>query len=305
MPINTLEYAKIFQQKLDQQAEQQSTSGWMEANAGDVRYNGGDEIKIPDIVVQGLANYDRDNGFVRGAVTYKYQTHKLTMDRGRTFHLDAQDVDETNFGASAANVMSEFQRMQVIPEIDAYRYSKLAATAIAAGNSETYTPDPATVLEKLQNHIYLLADRGLDLGQLVISIAWPAYSVLVNNTSIQKRIDVGDFQQGGINLRIRFFDGIPLIPVSSRRMKTAFVFYDGETSGQEAGGFVPDVGAKDVHWIVSSRRAPVAIQKTDVVRIFDPMTNQQANAWKIDYRKYHDLIIPANKVREIYVAVSG
>jgi len=302
MPINTLEYAKLFQTQLDLQAEQQSTSGWMEANAVDVIYNGGDEIKIPDIVVQGLGDYDRDNGFPRGSVTYKYQTHKLTMDRGRTFQLDAMDVDETNFGASAANVMSEFQRTKVIPEIDAYRYSKIATKAIAAGNQETYKPDKSTILEKLYSHIYTLADRGLDTEQLVITIRWPVYQILINSEEIKKQIDVGNFRQGGIDLRIRFLDGIPLIPVASNRMRTAFVFYDGKTSGQEEGGFVPAVGSKAVHWIVSSRRAPIGIQKTDVVRIFDPMTNQDANAWKIDYRKYHDLIIPENKVREIYVA---
>lgn len=305
MAINTLEYAKLFQQQLDLQAEQQATSGWMEANAGNVIYNGGDEIKIPDIVVQGLADYDRDDGFVQGSVTYKYQTHKLTMDRGRTFQLDAMDVDETNFGASAANVMSEFQRMQVIPEIDAYRYSKIASTAIDAGNSETYTPAEATVLEKLYGHIFTLADRGIDLAQQIITIAYPVYQVLVNNSSIQKRIDVGDFSQGNVNIRIRMLDGIPLIPVASNRMKSEYVFNDGSTTGQEAGGFVPDEEAVDVHWIVSSRRAPIGISKTDVIRIFDPMTNQKANAWKLDYRKYHDVIIPGNKVREIYVAVGS
>lgn len=302
MPINTLEYAKLFQTQLDQQAVQQATSGWMEENARDVIYNGGNEIKIPDIVVQGLADYDRDTGFNQGSVTYRYQTHALTMDRGRTFQLDAMDVDETNFGASAANVMSEFQRAQVIPEIDAYRYSKIAATAVGAGNSEDYTPDESTVLNKLYGHIFTLADRGIDMTQLVVTIAYPAYQVLVNNTSIQKRIDVGSFSQGGIDIQIRMLDGIPLIPVSSNRMKSAYVFNDGTTAGQEDGGFVPDASAVDVHWIVSSRRAPIGISKTDVVRIFDPMQNQSANAWKLDYRKYHDVIIPDNKVQEIFVA---
>jgi len=305
MAINTLEYAKLFQTQLDLQAVQQATSGWMEANAGQVIYNGGNEIKIPDIVVQGLADYDRDNGYVQGSVTYKYQTHQLAMDRGRKFQLDAMDVDETNFGASAANVMSEFQRTQVIPEIDAYRYSKIATAAIGASNSEEYTLDEATILKKLYSHIFILADRGLDLSQLVITISWPAYGILVDNTSIQKRIDVGNFSQGGIDLRIRMLDGIPLIPVASNRMKSAYVFNDGSTSGQEAGGFTPDAAAVDVHWIVSSRRAPIGISKTDVVRIFDPQTNQKANAWQLDYRKYHDVIVPDNKVREIYVATAA
>jgi len=45
---NVLEYAKIFMQELDKQVVAQATSGWMEANAGLVKYNGGDEVKIPE-----------------------------------------------------------------------------------------------------------------------------------------------------------------------------------------------------------------------------------------------------------------
>lgn len=50
-------------------------------------------------------------------------------DRGRKFLLDKMDVDETNFVASASAVMSEFQRTKVIPEVDAYRYSRIYALA--------------------------------------------------------------------------------------------------------------------------------------------------------------------------------
>ncbi|MBD2861605.1 hypothetical protein [Paenibacillus oceani] len=305
MAINTLEYAKLFQTELDKQVAQQATSGWMESNAGQVKYNGGDEIKIPKIATQGLGDYDRDDGFAQGSVTYEYETHKLTQDRGRTFQLDSMDVDETNFGASAANVMSEFQRLQVIPEIDAYRYSRIGALATTAGNSETYTLAEADIVKKLYSHIFKLADRGVDLAQLVITMAYTAYETLTNNSSIQKKIDVAQFSQGGINLTVKAIEGIPLIPVMSNRMKTAYVFNDGKTTGQEAGGFVPAAGAKSIHWIVSARNAPIGISKTDKIRIFDPNTNQKADAWKIDFRKYHDLIIPDNKLATIQTAVSS
>ena len=97
MAINTLEYSKLMMKQLDQHAVQGLTSGWMEANAGQVIYNGGDEVKIPTMSTVGLANYDRDAGFVQGGVTLKYDTYKMTQDRGRTFQLDSMDVDETGF----------------------------------------------------------------------------------------------------------------------------------------------------------------------------------------------------------------
>ena len=47
MPINTLATATLFQNTLDQIVVQEATTGWMDANAGQVIYNGGAEVKIP------------------------------------------------------------------------------------------------------------------------------------------------------------------------------------------------------------------------------------------------------------------
>ena len=105
MSINTIEYAKIFMEALDKQLVADATSGWMEENSGQVQYSGGNEVKIPKIELNGLGTYDRDNGFVQGAVTLTYETKQMTQDRGRTFQLDAVDVDETNFALVAGNVM--------------------------------------------------------------------------------------------------------------------------------------------------------------------------------------------------------
>lgn len=63
--------------------------------------------------------------------------------------------------------------------------------------------------------------------------------------------------------------------------------------------------AKDINWIITVRQVPIAVSKTDVTRIFDPMTNQNANAWKIDYRKYHDLWITDNGMEGVLVSVNS
>ena len=127
MAINTLEMSKIYQQALDKQMLVQSTTGWMETNATQVKYNGGDTVRMPKITTTGLASYDRDAGFNQGSVTLSYDDYKLTQDRGRTFLLDAMDVDESNFIATAGNVMGECQRFQFTPEVAASRYSKIPA----------------------------------------------------------------------------------------------------------------------------------------------------------------------------------
>ena len=61
MAINTIEAAKIFQTALDQQVLEEATTGWMEDNAGQVKYSGGAVAMIPKVSMSGLGNYDRNS----------------------------------------------------------------------------------------------------------------------------------------------------------------------------------------------------------------------------------------------------
>jgi lj928 prophage protein len=297
MAINTLEYAKIFQTNLDKHIVEGATSGWMETNAGQVKYDGGNEVKLPTISTQGLGDYDREKGFVQGAVSLSYQTMTMTQDRGRTFMLDAMDVNETNFVANAGNVMGVFQSEHVIPEIDSYRYSKIFALAKADSKvTEGYTAAKATILEKLKADILSIKDNVSLNAELVIIMSPKTVGILSDALENSRRIDIGNFKQGEIDLTVKKFDGLPIIEVPSARLKTLYKKQDGKTVGQEAGGLIADTNAKDINWIIISRNVPIAISKTDVTRIFDPITNQTADAWKIDYRKYHDLWIPKQRL---------
>ena len=112
MAINTLATATLFMTQLDKIAVQEATTGWMDANAGQVIYNGGSEVKIPKMSVQGMGDYDREAGYQRGSVTLEYETRKMTQDRGRLFQLDPMDINEANFIPTAGAVMGEFQRTQ-------------------------------------------------------------------------------------------------------------------------------------------------------------------------------------------------
>lgn len=304
MPINTLEFAKITQTQLDRQVVAEATSGWMELNSSRVKYSGGNEVKIPKLSMDGLGNYDRDNGFVQGSVTLEWETKKLTQDRGRTFQLDAMDVDETAFVATAASVMGEFQRTRVIPEIDAYRYSSIATQAIDKGKAtESYTPDASDILTKLREDIYKIYDVAGEIP-LVLSMSMQVAAILEGSKEIAKVLDTGDFKRGDISTKVRTLDGVPIMKVPSARMQTKFVFYDGKTSGepdQTKGGFKADESAKAINWIIQARDTAIAVSKTDKIRIFDPNTNQKADAWKLDYRKYHDLWILDNQFDRIIV----
>ena len=305
MTINTIEYSKLMQKKLDQAVIIGATSGWMEANAGEVIYNGGDEVKIPTMTTSGLADYDRDNGFVQGGITLKYNTYKMTQDRGRTFQIDRMDVDESGFVATSANLIKTFQTQQVIPEIDSYRYSTIADIAIKANQSEAINLTADNALTKIREHIRAVQDIVGDDVPLILTMSTKTRALIEDSPKIGKSIDTANFKQGNMSFKVKSLDESVIKIAPSSRLKTKYEILDGTTSGQEAGGLKAAADAKDINWIITPQRVPIAISKTDKLRVFEPDTNQKADAWKIDYRKYHDLWIKESDKKIIFVCVGA
>lgn len=306
MAINTLATATLFQNTLDRVAIQDATTGWMDANAGQVKYHGGAEVKIPKMSVQGMGDYDREEGYVQGGVTLTYETRTMTQDRGRKFQLDPMDVDENNFVTTAAAVMGEFQRMYVIPEIDAYRLSKIGTEAITAKVAGMvaygYTPGATgtSALRKVKEGIKAVRENGYN-GPLVIH-ATPDF-ILELELELAGKITAMTFSKGGINTTVPSVDGVPIISTPSNRMYTAITIYDGKTSGQKEGGYAKGTSALNMNFIVLPRTTPLAITKQDIMRIFDPTINQQLNAWQMDYRRFHDIWVLDNKLNSIYLSI--
>lgn len=300
---NTLVYSTLFQAELDKLALQELGTAWMDSNAGQVIYTGGKEVKIPKMSLDGLGDYDRagGTGFVAGTVTLEYETKTMTQDRGRKFALDANDVDETNFVATAGRIMGEFQRTKVHPEVDAYRLSALSAAAPEANKEYSYTPAAATILTKIKTGIKKIRQNGYN-GELVCHITYDALTEV--EIALLGKIMAVDFTANGITTKVPAIDQVALIPTVENRMYSAITLYDGTTAGQEAGGYVKASNGIQMNFIIMPKNAPIAITKQDNLRIFDPMTNQAANGWAMDYRRYHDLWVKDNAKSLIYASYS-
>lgn len=278
---NVIEYAKIYQKQLDTLAVQALRTGWMEANAGQVIYNGGKEIKIPKLSLDGLANYNRANGYANGSVTLEYETRTMTQDRGKKFNIDAMDVDESGFVATGAAVLGAFQAEKVIPEVDAFRMTSLYQIAKANNNVTTYTPNASDILATLKADITKAKKRGAQ--NIVIHITFDALGKL--ETAMAGQLRAQTFRVGGVDTQIPAIDGCPLIAMEDARMYKELTI--SATDGYS--------GAGVINWIVVDGRTPIAVSKTDKPRIFTPEQNQDADAWVVTYRKYHDIWVADNK----------
>lgn len=292
---NSFAYAEIFQQMLDLQVVQEAVTGWMDANAGQVIYDGGKTVKIPKMVINGLANYDRANGYDRGAATLTYEQFTMTQDRGRQFILDSMDVNETNFVANAASMMGEFQRTMVIPEIDAYRISKLATIAMNANNADfSYTPSKSDIVDAMKDSVARVKKNGFRNTPLVI---------LANTDSVtaleKAKAQSGDtftWTQAGLETLVPALDGIPVIEVDDERMYSAITL-----AASNAGGYSKGASAKDINFMVVAAGVPLAITKQNDMKIFEPAQVQSHDGWLLDYRRYHDLWVMDNKIGGIAI----
>lgn len=304
--INSLEFQSKLTGELDKALVQSAQTSFFADNALRSKFVGARTVLIPDVDMQGLGNYDRDNGFVTGALTVSSTAYTMAMDRGRSFQLDREDNDETGIANLAGQVMGEFIRTKVSPEMDAYVLSKLATLATTKSHTVTGTPSSQVykMITEAINKVQAVAGYDEELVCFVDSEVW---SATMNTTELSRQLMVSDFRKGEINTKVKKLNDVPIIPVADDRMKTAYTFYDGVTDNsgssgadQRPGGFVPASGAKKIGILVLPKRAASLVKKTEKIRIFEPGKNLRADAWKFDYRLYYDLFVKKSLQDTIY-----
>lgn len=304
--INSLEFQSKLTGELDKALVQEAQTSFFADNALRSKFVGARTVLIPDVDMQGLGNYDRDDGFVTGALTVSSESYTMAMDRGRSFQLDREDNDETGIANLAGQVMGEFVRTRVVPELDAYVLSKLAT--LATTKSQTVTGTVASQIYKMIteaiNKVQAVAGYSEPLVCFVDSTVWGA---LMNTTEVTRQINVGEFKKGTVNTKVKYLNDVPIIPVSDDRMKTAYTFYDGVTddsgsdgADQTVGGFVPATSAKKIGILVLPRRAASLVKKSERIRTFTPEQNQKADAYLFQYRIYYDLFVKKSLTGTVY-----
>jgi hypothetical protein len=262
-----------------------------------VRFIGSDTVNLYTMNLDGLGNYSRNAGFVTGSVTGGWEPYKLTQDRGRSFMVDVMDNDET-MGMAFGTLAGEFIRTQVTPEIDAYRFAKYAGTSgISSGTPADITVGTTDVPSLIQEAETIMGDDEVPEEGRILFISETAYAGLKDK--ITRYVQNGE---RGIETAIDYYDGMRVIKVPKGRFNTGITLNDGLSAGETKGGFtVPASTSYPINFMIIHPSAVVQIAKHVVPRIFSPQVNQSADAWKFDYRIYHDAFVENNKVAGIYL----
>ena len=246
------------------------------------------EIIIPKMALDGLADYSRNGGYVSGAVTLTNETVAFNYDRGRKFSVDVMDDEETA-GVAFGKLSSEFIRTKVVPEMDAFRFSTYAGTVgiskVAAGAT---LADGSAVMAALLVALNKMDEDEVPAENRILFITPTLYnSVLAIDTTKSREL-------------LSMFASIVKVPQS--RFYTSITLQDGTTGGEEAGGFIKTAETgKDINFMIIHKPALLQYPKHTVNKIITPEANQESDGYLFFYRAYGLADVYENKVAGIYL----
>ncbi len=245
------------------------------------------ELIIPKLSMQGLADYARNSGYVNGDVTLTNETVACNFDRGRMFTVDTMDNMETA-GIAFGRLAGEFIRTQVVPELDAFRFACYAGTTgISKVGSGATLSTGADVIAALRAGVTELDEDEVPLEQRYLYITPTLHGLIQDMDTTKSREVLARFAK--------------VTDVPQTRFYTAIDQKDGTTSGEEGGGYAKASGGKDINFMIIHKPAVIQFSKHIAPKIVSPEQNQTADAWKFGYRHVAIADVYENKVAGIYL----
>lgn len=286
---NSIALVKKYVDKLDDVYKLASLTDVLESDASTVRQGTNtNEICIPKIDMDGLADYSRSGGYVDGDDKLTWETVKFDYDRGRAFSVDAMDDEET-IGISFGMLSSRFVRNKVVPEMDAYRFAKYAGKSGITVKSEALTTGDG-VCSAITTANNVLDEAEVDSENRILFITPTLHNAIIALDTYKSKAMLEGFSA--------------VVKVPQTRFYTTIDLLDGKTEGEEIGGYKKATAGKNINFMIIDKSAVLQFTKHIVNKVIAPEDNQTADAWKFFYRAYGLTDVYENRVKGIYCSHS-
>lgn len=250
------------------------------------------------------SNYDGTNvkgyGYQQGDVSLEWEEFTIKCDRGTQLRIELFDDEETD-GLAVAASTKEFSRTKVIPEVDAYVFSKLAEYAGTVSTSEikltTGTGYNANgPIQALNDAFEVLGDYEVPDVDQVIFCSNKFFNQLRSTGEVVKVLRQTEYGEN-VKFSIGEYEGRDIIAVPANRFRTLI-----QLNGDD--GYSWQTGSQKIDFIVVAKSAVAHVTKYDKVKVFGPEVVQDFDGYKVNIRIYHDVFVPDNKRIGIYVHTS-
>ncbi len=284
--MNNISLAKKYSSLLDEVYKNTAFSSVLESDPSLAREGANaNEIIIPKLDMDGLADYDRSSGYVNGDISLTWETAAYNYERGRIFSVDSLDNEET-LNSAFGRLAGEFLRTKVAPEIDAFRFAYYASAEGIGSNSGTLSSGEDAV-SAVREAVSLMDEADVPSDGRIIFIT-PTIKGLIDDmdTTKSKAVFAG-------------FDRVITVPQS--RFYTKIDLLDGVSENEKSGGYSKAADGKNINFLIVHKSAVLQFTKNIVPKIISPQLNPDADSWKYGYRSYGLCSVLENKVKGIYV----
>ena len=283
---NSIALSKVYTNLLDEVYQQSSLTAVLESDATLSRQGANaNEIVIPKLSMDGLGDYDRNSGYTNGDVDLTWETVQFNYERGRMFQVDDMDNEETQ-NIAFGRLAGEFIRTKVVPELDAFRFSKYAS-ATGVGLATGTLATGVDVINALRVATSSMDEAEVPMEDRHLFIT-PTLLGLVEDLDTTKSREV-----------LSRFASITKVPQT--RFYSAIELLDGKSPSEEKGGYKKAELGVELNFEIIHKPATLQFTKHAVPKIISPEMNQDADAWKYGYRNYGLCDVYENKTAGIYV----
>lgn len=289
---NSIALAEKFQPILDEVYVKASKTAMLDAEQRPIDFAGADTVNVMKLSTVGMGDYDRNAGYPVGDVTITWEALQLATERGREMSIDRMDNDET-LGMAFGLLAGEYIREQVAPEIDAYRFATWAGWSGISTVAGATLGTASAVLTAIDVASGTMDDDNVPDTGRVCFIANPIHRLL--NQALSRSWT----NESDISRMVKSLEGVRFVPVPQSRFYTGINLNAGATAS--AGGFSKATGAVDINFLMLHPTAILQATKHAKLKLFSPDENQDADAWKVQYRVYHDAFVYDNKVAGVYL----
>ena len=286
---NTIELAQKFLPVIDDIYKAGSVTEALDAKTKNVDFSGVNTVSVLKVSTTGLGDYSRTDGYPKGDVTAKWEPMTLTEERGKEFSIDRMDNEET-LGQAFGAVTGTFMRDHVIPELDAFRFAKYASAdgILSDAGAAALTKDD--ILAKVDEAVCAMDDAEVPREGRILFMNYnlqPALNSALNRTW---------GSDSTANTILSGYNGMEIKYVVPSRFYSAITC----NSGTESWGYAKAEAGKALNFMIIHPSAILQVKKFALPKIFTPDENQSMDAWKFQFRLYHDAFVYENKVKGIY-----
>jgi hypothetical protein len=283
-----LNYATSYQQALDQEFPYVLNFGALYSTPNNNRYKweGAKTIQIPTISTKGRVDADRDTiSLAQRNYDNSWTSKVLENFRKWSTLVHPQDINETNFTTTIANITQVYNEEQKFPEMDAYCISKIYSEWTALGNTGDTTAITAENVLDVFNSLMLKMDnkRVPNTGRILYVTPETARKINMNKQIIKAtEVKTATSQ---INTDVTTIDLVKIVTVPPDLMGTLYDFTQGWAKG---------VGWRQINMALIHPLAVITPTKYSFAQL-DPPSAGSEGKWVYYEESYEDVFVLTNK----------